>query len=52
MNQIVINIDEFQSRAAIIEDEKVVEVLIEREEERRINANIYKGKVANVLPRM
>ena len=52
MNQIVINIDEFQSRAAIIEDEKVVEVLIEREEERRINANIYKGKVANVFPGM
>lgn len=52
MNQIVINIDEFQSRAAIIEDEKVVEVLIEREKERRINANIYKGKVANVLPGM
>ena len=52
MNQIVINIDEFQSRAAIIEDEKVVEVLIEREEDRRINANIYKGKVANVLPGM
>ena len=52
MNQIVINIEEFQSRAAIIEDEKVVEVLIEREEERRINANIYKGKVANVLPGM
>lgn len=52
MNQIVINIDEVQSRAAIIEDEKVVEVLIEREEERRINANIYKGKVANVLPGM
>ena len=52
MNQIVINIDEFQSRAAIIGDEKVVEVLIEREEERRINANIYKGKVANVLPGM
>ena len=52
MNQIVINIDEFQSRAAIMEDGKVVEVLIEREEERRINANIYKGKVANVLPGM
>ncbi|MBM6874087.1 Rne/Rng family ribonuclease [Fusobacterium mortiferum] len=52
MNQIVINIDEFQSRAAIIEDGKVVEILIEREEERRINSNIYKGKVANVLPGM
>ena len=52
MNQIVINIDEFQSRAAIIEDGKVVEILVEREEEGRINGSIYKGKVANVLPGM
>ncbi len=52
MNQIVINIDEFQSRAAIIEDKKVIEILIEREEEGRINGSIYKGKVANVLPGM
>lgn len=52
MNQIVINIDEFQSRAAIIEDGKVVEILIEREEEGRINGSIYKGKVANVLSGM
>ena len=50
MNQIVINIDDFQSRAAIIEDGKVVEILVEREEEGRINGSIYKGKVANVLP--
>ena len=48
----IINIDEFQSRAAIIEDGKVVEILIEREEEGRINGSIYKGKVANVLPGM
>ncbi len=52
MKQIVINIDEFQSRAAIIEDKKVIEILIEREEEGRINGSIYKGKVANVLPGM
>lgn len=39
MNQIVINIDEFQSRAAIIEDGKVVEILVEREEEGRINGS-------------
>ena len=52
MNQIVINIDDFQSRAAIIEDGKVVEILVEREEEGRINGSIYKGKVANVLPGM
>lgn len=52
MNQIVINIDKFQSRAAIIENKKVIEILIEREEEGRINGSIYKGKVANVLPGM
>ena len=52
MNQIVINIEEFQSRAAIIENGKVIEILIEREEEGRINGSIYKGKVANVLPGM
>ena len=52
MNQIVINIEEFQSRAAIIENGKVMEILIEREEEGRINGSIYKGKVANVLPGM
>lgn len=52
MNQIVINIDEFQSRAAIIENGKTMEILIEREEEGRINGSIYKGKVANVLPGM
>lgn len=52
MNQIVINVDEFQSRAAIIESGRAVEILIEREEEGRINGSIYKGKVANVLPGM
>ena len=52
MKRIVINIDKFQSRAAIIDDGKVTEILIERAEEGRINGSIYKGKVANVLPGM
>ena len=52
MKRIVINIDKFQSRAAIIENGKVMEILIERAEEGRINGSIYKGKVANVLPGM
>lgn len=52
MKQIVINIDRFQTRGAILEDGKVVEVFIEREGEGTINGNIYKGKVANVLPGM
>lgn len=52
MKQIVINIDKFQSRAAIIENKKVMEILVERVEEGRINGSIYKGKVANILPGM
>lgn len=52
MNQIIIDIDKFQTRAAILEKGKVLEVFIERNGEGTINGNIYKGKVANVLPGM
>ena len=52
MNQIIINIDDFQSRAAIIEDGKVVEIFERERTTNQINKNIYKGKVANVLPGM
>ena len=52
MNKIVINVNSFQKRAAIIEEGRVVEVLTEREDESNIIKNIYKGRVANVLPGM
>lgn len=52
MNRIIINVNNFQKRAAIIEDGRVVEVLTEREDESNIIKNIYKGRVANVLPGM
>lgn len=52
MNKIIINVDEHQSRAGIIEEGRLVEVLIEREDEGRINGGIFKGRVANVLPGM
>lgn len=52
MNRIVINFNNFQKRAAIIEDQRVVEVLTEREDESNIIKNIYRGRVANVLPGM
>ncbi|WP_236034956.1 Rne/Rng family ribonuclease [Alkalihalobacterium elongatum] len=41
-----------ERRAAILEDEKVVELLIERSVENRIVGNVYKGRVVNVLPGM
>lgn len=52
MNRIIINVNEFQKKAAIIEDDRVVEVFTERNDESNIIKNIYKGKVANVLPGM
>ncbi len=52
MNRIIINVNNFQKRAAIIEEGRVVEVLTEREDESNIIKNIYKGWVANVLPGM
>lgn len=52
MNRIIINVNSFQKRAAIIEEGRVVEVLTEREDESNIIKNIYKGRVANVLPGM
>ncbi|WP_432204592.1 Rne/Rng family ribonuclease [Cetobacterium somerae] len=52
MNQIIINTNRFKTRAAVLENGRVMEVHIEREGEGTLNGNIYKGKVANVLPGM
>ena len=52
MNQVIINTNRFKTRAAVLENGKVMEVHIEREGEGTLNGNIYKGKVANVLPGM
>jgi ribonuclease G len=50
--EIFINSTLQESRIAIMEDEVLAEFLIERKEERGIVGNIYKGKVARVLPGM
>jgi ribonuclease G len=39
-----------EERVAILENNKLVEIHIERLEDRKIIGNIYKGKVMNVLP--
>lgn len=49
MNQIIINTNKFKTKAALLEDGKVMEVHIEREGEGTLNGNIYKGKVSNVI---
>ncbi|MEI6856528.1 Rne/Rng family ribonuclease [Psychrilyobacter sp.] len=52
MNQIIISISDFEERAALLEGEKLTEFFIQRNEQNLINGNIYKAKVANVLPGM
>jgi ribonuclease G len=49
---IVINCAPQESRIAIMEDGSLAEFMIERKQERGIVGNIYKGKVARVLPGM
>src|SRR3990170_8505527 len=48
--EIIVNVDSRETRVAIIEDGKLVELHIEREE--RVAGSIYKCKVSNVLPGM
>jgi ribonuclease G len=50
--EIFINSISQESRIAIMEDGVLAEFLIERKPERGIAGNIYKGKVARVLPGM
>jgi ribonuclease G len=40
------------TRVAILEDDQVVEVFIERENQRGVVGNVYKGRVSKVLPGM
>jgi ribonuclease G len=49
---IIINADPKETRVAILEDKELVELLVERPDERRIVGDIYKGKVNAVLPGM
>jgi ribonuclease G len=48
--EIVINADPSETRIAVLEDAKLVELFVEREEERRLVGDIYKGVVNAVLP--
>ncbi len=48
--QIIVNKQLHESRIAILEGGKMVELLVERPDQRRMIGNIYKGKVERVLP--
>ncbi|HEV2713038.1 MAG TPA: ribonuclease E/G, partial [Gaiellaceae bacterium] len=48
----MISVDVAEQRVAVLEDDQVAEVYLERDESRSIAGNIYKGTVDNVLPGM
>jgi len=52
LKEIIVSKDEFETRAALLEDKTLAEIFIERQGERYILGNIYKGRVNSILPGM
>src|SRR6186713_428489 len=50
--EMIISSTPHETRVAIIEDDQVVEIFIEREHSRGVVGNVYKGRVSKVLPGM
>src|SRR5215212_7979955 len=50
--EMIISSTSHETRVAILEDDQVVEVFIEREHSRGVVGNVYKGRVSKVLPGM
>jgi ribonuclease G len=50
--EMIISSNDHETMVAILEDDLVTEVFIERERQRAIVGNIYKGRVSKVLPGM
>lgn len=50
--KIIVNYEQKETRVALLEEGKVVEIYIERPLSQRLVGNIYKGIVENVLPGM
>ena len=48
--EIIVNVQEEQTRIAIVEDGKIVELYIENAENKRTIGNIYLGRIRKVMP--
>ena len=48
----IITSNDHQTLVAVLEDDQVTEVSVERERQRGVVGNIYKGRVSKVLPGM
>ena len=50
--EMIISSSAHETRVAILEDDHVAEIFIERERQRGVVGNLYKGRVSKVLPGM
>jgi len=50
--ELIVNATSLESRLAILEEDLITEIFIERQKNKGILGNIYKGKVTKVLPGM
>jgi Rne/Rng family ribonuclease len=50
--EMIVSSSAHETRVAILEDDQVAEIFIERERSRGVVGNIYKGRVSKVLPGM
>ncbi len=50
MKEYVINVNPLETRIALLEDKRLAELTIEREEQRSVVGNVYKGRVDSVVP--
>jgi len=48
--KILFNATQTEKRAALLENEKVIELVVERPDQFRLVGNIYRGKVTSILP--
>jgi len=48
--EILVNIESQEKRVVILEDKKLEEFYVERQDEQRLVGNIYKGKVEAIVP--
>ncbi|MDP6620429.1 MAG: S1 RNA-binding domain-containing protein, partial [Nitrospinota bacterium] len=51
-SKLIVNVEPQESRVALLENNLVTELYIERKQDEGIVGNIYKGKVTKVLPGM
>lgn len=52
IRKIIADVNEYETRVAVIEDGELVEIQVEMRGQERLVGNIYKGRVQNILPGM